>query len=227
MPNRNIIREDADDIYYHVYNRAITDVVLFKDDLDYKFFMSLLKRYLQKKSTINKTNKKPYENYFGKVELLAFCLMPTHFHLLIHQINKGQMAEIMKAISNAYTKYYNRKYERRGSVFQGRYRASRISTDMYITHVSRYIHLNAKGYNEWPWSSLPYYKGNYHSDWVRPGFILELFKDDKDRYLEFVADYEEMRAYLEVLHKQLADEATTSFDLQDRENHTPSISGST
>jgi len=222
MPSRNTIREDADDIYYHVYNRSITGNDLFKDNIDYKFFLKLLKRYLGKEKQFNKTNKQPYDNFYGRIELLAFCLMPTHFHLLFHQVETGAVTALMKAISNSYTRYYNQKYRRRGAILQGVFKSSRISSDEYLTHVSRYIHLNSDNYNEWSWSSLPYYKGNFHSDWVCPEFILGLFGDDKYRYLQFVADYEEMHAYLEVLHKQLADEAETSFDLD-----IPNISGET
>jgi putative transposase len=207
MPSRNTIREDTDDVYCHVYNRCISDTVLFREDGDYKFFLSLLKRYLAQKKSFNKTNNRPYENYFEKAELLAFCLMPTHFHLLIHQCEQGTVAAMLKAISNSYTKYYNLKYQRRGPILQGVYKSSRIATDEYLTHVSRYIHLNADEYDKWPWSSLPYYKGDFHSDWVRPQFVLGLFHDDIQEYLEFVSDYEEMHAYLEAMRHELADNA--------------------
>jgi putative transposase len=224
MPSKNTIREDADDIYYHVYNRCISDANLFRDDIDYKFFLSLLKRYLQQEKSINKTNKTLYESYYGKVELLAFCLMPTHFHLLSHQVELGAVASLMKAISNSYTKYYNNKYQRRGPIFQGVYKSSRIATDEYLTHVSRYIHLNARDYNDWAWSSLPYFKGNSRADWVRPQFILGLFRNSRDEYLEFVADYEAMHEYLEKLHHELADEAESVWEA---DNTTPTISGLT
>jgi len=205
MPSKNVVREDADDTYYHIYNRCISGNDLFKDDSDYIFFLSLLKRYLQREKTINKTNGMQYENFYNRIELLTFCLMPTHFHLLVHQVEAGTMSELMKAIANSYTKHFNKKYSRRGPLFQGVYKASRISTDEYLTHVSRYIHLNAVDYDDWSWSSLPYYKGNFSSNWVRPQFVLDLFDNNIPAYLEFVADYEEMHAQLEEMHHQLAD----------------------
>jgi len=212
MPSKNTVREDADDMYYHVYNRCISDSELFRDDDDYVVFLSLLKRYLQLERTYSNTNGKYYDNFYNEIHLLAFCLMPSHFHMLFYQTKAGDLAKLMQAISNSYTRYYNIKYKRRGPIFQGKYKASRISNDEYLSHISRYIHLNADNYNEWSWSSLPYYKGNFHADWIQPQLILDLFNNNQQEYLKFVADYEEMHAYLEKLHHDLADLADTVPD---------------
>jgi putative transposase len=206
MPSRNVVRADIDNAYYHVYNRAIQGNILLQDDQDYRFFLSILKRYLQKNETKNKTHGGAYDNYNGKIELLAFCLMPTHFHLLCYQFQEGDLKNLMRSIANAYTKYYNIKYKRRGVIFEGRYKASNIQSDVYLMHVSRYIHLNADNYSVWPWSSLRYYSGKASADWVSPQKVLGLFCD-RQSYLEFTADYEEMHNYLEKMSYELADNA--------------------
>ncbi|MBI2798120.1 transposase [Candidatus Saccharibacteria bacterium] len=175
--------------------------VIFNDDRDYAVFVGLLKRYLSSTPAKNSAGVQ-YPTYFGTVELLAFCLMPNHFHLLLYQQTVDAMKLLMKSVGVAYGMYFNDRYKRIGPVFQQRYRASRISSDSYLLHISRYIHLNPNDYQHWQWSSLSYYTGLCSSDWLLPHRILNLFENQD--YLEFVDEYKPTRDELDKIKHELA-----------------------
>lgn len=201
MPGRNIYKDYSPETYYHIYNRGAGEQNIFRDETDYTKFLSLLKRYLGSEPG-KKQNGVALPSYQGRVELLAFCLMPSHFHLLIYQIDQEAMKLLMKSIGVAYGMYFNKKYKRLGPLFQQRYRASRISDDSYLLHISRYIHLNPDDYRTWVWCSLPYYVGARKADWVLPRRILDMFEDDS--YLKFVDDYKDRRNELGEIKHELA-----------------------
>ncbi len=165
-------------------------------------FLSLLKRYLSIKPSKNE-NGVPYPHFYNEVELLAFCLMPTHFHLLIYQHDQKSMQNFMQALMTSYSMYFNKKYKRSGPVFEGRYRAVLVDSESYIMHISRYIHLNPDDWRNYPYSSLAYYKGELSTEWLRPDRIRNLFVS-KDEYLDFVSDYEGYKKQLDVVKENLA-----------------------
>jgi hypothetical protein len=135
---------------------------------------------------------------------LAFCLMQNHFHLLVFQYKKDVITKLMRSLCTSYTMYFNNKYGRVGHLFQSRYKASIIDSDSYLQHISRYIHLNPKDYTDWQFSSLPYYLGYLHADWVNPKPIVDIFSSPSE-YLEFISDYKEYSESLDELRSQLAD----------------------
>lgn len=200
MPSRNIYKDYIAESYYHIYNRGIDKQDIFKDEDDYIVFLGLLKRYLSGEVS-RKSSGVPLPSYRGQIELLAFCLMPNHFHLFIYQTSKDGMRLLLKSLGVAYAMYFNKKYQRLGPVFQQRYKASRITNDDYLLHISRYIHLNPKDYRSWQWSSYPYYEGKYKTDWVMPNRILELFTGD---YSVFLEDYKEQDEELDGIKSELA-----------------------
>src|SRR3990172_5909254 len=140
MPGINIYKDYVPESYYHVYNRGIDRQVIFRDSSDFPVFLNLLKRYLDKDSSKNSVGV-TYPTYRGEIELLAFCLMPSHFHMLIYQHNSDAMKLLLKSVGVSYSMYFNKKYNRLGPLFQHRYLASRISSDAYLLHITRYIHL--------------------------------------------------------------------------------------
>lgn len=202
MPSRNVLKEYAPDSYYHIYNRGVNKRLIFSDNKDYTVFLSLLKRYLSKQPCLNKVGGE-YPHYYEKIELLAFCLMPNHFHLLVYQHSEEQaIARFLQSVCTAYTMYFNKKNERVGPLFQGRFRASKISSDNYLQHISRYIHLNPVDYKKYEWSSLPYYLQNHKAEWLVPKRIREIFENDN--YSAFLEDYEDYRRSLEEIKYELA-----------------------
>jgi putative transposase len=210
MPSRNIAyRNDINDAYYHVYGRGNARMPIFIDDEDNIVFLNLLKRYLSSDEHHDKQGRLT-PNYNGKIELLAFCLMGNHFHLLIHQIEQGSLTRFMQGLVGSYGRYFNRKYKRSGSLLESRYKASIILDDEYLLHVTRYIHLNPDDYESYSWSSLPYFVGQRHAEWVKPEFILSIYKRFEGTYKDFVNEYkskrdeinEEKSRYLEEYNEQ-------------------------
>lgn len=203
MPSKNIVREFAPRSYYHIYNRGVEKRVIYIDDEDYTYFVNLLKRHLSKEKYYDK-NGRAYRNYYGEVELVAYCLMPNHFHFLLYiSENERAYSSFLQGILTAYTIYFNKKYKRVGGLFQSTFKASRISNDRYLQHVSRYIHLNPRDYKNWEYSSWPYFTKGWEADWINPKRLLDIF--DGDDYEEFVADYESNKDMLDKIKRELAD----------------------
>lgn len=187
------------DSYYHVYNRGVEKRVVFLDGSDYEVFLNLLKRYLTSEEVTDNKGR-IYANYYGQVELLAFCLMPNHYHLLFYVIDEEALPQLLHAVNGSYVRYFNEKYKRVGPLFQDRYKASQIFNESYLTHISRYIHLNPRDWRHWSYSSLPYYIGDAEADWVIPDRSKDLVSD----YLKFVEDYEDYKATLDAAKLEMA-----------------------
>lgn len=193
----------AEDAYYHVYNRGVNKQSIFIDEEDYSVFLNLFKRHLSDKPTKDKKGR-DYPWFAEDIQLLAFCLMPNHFHALVYQSDKKAMTKLFKSINTTYGMYFNKKYKRVGPVFQSRFKASMIISDNYLLHISRYIHLNPKDYKKWSYSSLPYYFGTRHASWLDTDKISELFGSIKE-YQQFLADYENYKKSLDRIKHELAD----------------------
>lgn len=204
MPGRNIIKTFVTESYYHVYNRGVAKQPVFLDEQDYRVFLSLLKRYLSNQPAISAA-RFAYPWYQPRLDLLAFCLMPNHIHLLAYQRDEKALTDFMRSLMTSYSMYFNRRYKRVGPVFQSRYKASRITEDAYLDHISRYIHLNPHDWEDYPFSSLKYYAHKAEAQWVKPHAILDLFPDYA-QYLEFLRDYEGYKQMLDEIKWELADD---------------------
>lgn len=207
MPSKNVVKVDISHSYYHVYGRGSSRRDIFLDDQDNQVFLNLFKRYLSHNKTAD-SNGLNYPNFYGQLELLCYCLMSNHFHLLVYQIDERSMTEVMRSVMTSYTRYFNKKYNFTGALLESRYKASLISNDSYLQHITRYIHLNPKNWQNYPYSSLPYYLGNNHADWVKPGRVIEMFSNPAE-YLEFVKDYEDNKKMLDELKYELANTIKT------------------
>lgn len=199
MPSANTIRVYIENGYYHIYNRGVEKRRIFEDASDYKTFLHYLKIYLTPPEIlrrelpllrINLVNANQSED----LTLLAFCLMPNHFHLLLTQRAKDAITKFMRQLTTAYTMYFNRKYLRVGALFQGVFKACLVDRDEYLAHLSRYIHLNPVDINasidEFQWSSYPYYLERLNSPWVNTKLILDYFLQNNPRsdYKNFVEE---------------------------------------
>ena len=76
------------------------------------------------------------------VDIGAYCLMSNHFHLLVREQKEGGISKFLEKLSTAYSKFFNKKYERTGSLFEGRFRAAHVDSDEYLKYLFSYIHLN-------------------------------------------------------------------------------------
>jgi len=133
-------------------------------------------------------------------------LMPNHFHLLLETTDR-KLSEAMQVLLTRYARYFNRKYQRVGHLFQGRYKAILCQKDTYLLELVRYIHLNpvraglAEDPIEWDWSSYAAYLGERDSDWVRTKEVLEYFSKDlvpaRRKFVSFMKESKNLEHRLE------------------------------
>jgi putative transposase len=140
------------------------------------------------------------------VEIMCFCLMPNHFHIAIRQLVDGGIAKLIQRVGNSYTKYFNIKNGRKGSLFMARYKSIHINKDSQLRHLISYIHANpldlvapewrggkiknqnkARNFLEnYIWSSFPFYtKGEGRElihRMIKPGLIKTFYPAKKDHF---------------------------------------------
>lgn len=204
MPQKNTLKEYQPDSYYHVYSRGINKQKIFLEAADQRYFISLFERYLSGKKAISKTGEL-YPDFSQDIKLLSYCLMPNHVHLLLYQLEDRQaLRHFMSSLMTSYSKYFNYKYRRVGSVFESRYKAKRIDAEGYLAHISRYIHMNPRRWETYRYSSLSYVFNRPIPPWLAIQDTLEGFINRED-YLQFLRDYQTNKDLLEVIKDQLAD----------------------
>lgn len=199
--------------YYHVFNHSLGKTSIFgnlgsptramslmnyyrfiKIPTSYSLFLRFPRKY--QLDLLKKLKKEKKQ----KVQIISFCLMPNHYHLILKQLEKDGIKNFAANFQNSYAKYFNIKNEKIGPVFRGRFKAVLISDDMQLLHLSRYIHLNPyfSGFVKkieklvsYSWSSLGQYLG-LDEGFCHSKIILDQFKNPAD-YKKFVfnqADYQ-------------------------------------
>lgn len=218
----------VNDEIYHVFTRGVDKRDIFNRDIDYLRFLLIM--YLVNDVPLgqlhlgrlfeNNSGQSPALSSFSKegddreklVEIMAWALMSNHPHLLLKQLKENGISIFMHRLLTSHAKYYNKVYDRVGSLFGGRFKAVHINKDEQFTHVSRYIHLNPleffdptwkeRGYvedkvgaekflKEYRWSSLPDYLG-YETDFapiVDKGPIMDHFDNNSEDYWKFIMDW--------------------------------------
>lgn len=133
--------------FYHIYNRGNSKQKIFHDAEDYDRFISLM-------YACNSTNnfriydlnqaETPYdfERNTPLVDIGAYVIMPNHFHILMTQTKDGDVSKFMQKLTTAYVMYYNKKYNRTGSLFEGKFKSEHLDKDTYLKYIFSYIHLN-------------------------------------------------------------------------------------
>ncbi|HSH31895.1 MAG TPA: transposase [Candidatus Saccharimonadales bacterium] len=189
MPSRNIVKQYVEGGYYHVYNRGVEKRDIFLDAQDYYVFLKYLRSYLIDEPIFG-GGTRPRPNLRNQVQLLAYCLMPNHYHLLVHQNVVDGTTQLLRRAMTGYSMYFNQRHNRVGPLFQAYFKAASVEIDEYLMHVSRYIHLNPQGIGQDPetyrFSSLQYYEAK-QPDWVDTAPVLSLFASRED-YIQFMRD---------------------------------------
>lgn len=218
MPSKNIVKVYVKDGFYHIYNRGVEKRTIFEDEQDYKVFLKYLKECLtapqdpqrfkknftSKGGTFKGIPRQP-KNYQKEIDLVAFCLMPNHFHLLIKQHSQNAIEKFMRSLATRYSLYFNKKYSRVGKLFQGHYKASLITDDPYLLHLSRYIHLNPIEYTndlKNAYSSYANYLRLRKASWVKSDTILSLFNN------KVLPELKKINTYKDFVEKFKKDSAT-------------------
>jgi REP-associated tyrosine transposase len=164
--------------YFHIYNRGVNRNQIFFGEEDYRYCLSLLKKYA--------------ETYY--MTIIAYCLMPNHYHFILRQNSDKSISQFIGVVFNAYVQSLNKKYSRVGTLFEGRFKNTHIDNENYILQLCRYLHLNTlKGRivdapEEWPYSD--------YNDWIAKRSLIQFdsnimssyFKDPND-YRKYVMEY--------------------------------------
>lgn len=139
----------AEEEYYHVYNRGVEQRDIFLEPRDYERFIFYLFACNDLHPLLNSkfhyrglASLRRWKPRTSLVDLLCFCLMPNHFHLLIRQIRAHGIALFLQKLGTAYAMYFNVKYTHSGRLFQGPYQSIHVARDEYFFPLTRYIHLN-------------------------------------------------------------------------------------
>jgi putative transposase len=144
----------AESEFYHLYNRGTEKRKIFLDRSDYERFLALLylanghepvrieniRRNEQGRTLLKRVMETPPQKPL--ISVAAYCLMPNHFHLLVREESESGISRFMQKLSTAYTMYFNKKYERSGTLFQGKYKSRHAESDRYLKYLLAYIHLN-------------------------------------------------------------------------------------
>lgn len=226
MPSKNTIKFYIPNSVYHIYNRGVEKRKIFMDEQDHKVFLNYLKEYLSPQPDFKDMLKdftlkgqtfkglpKQTKNYFGEIELLAFCLMPNHIHLIIKQKDKDSIKKFTQSLFTRYATYFNKRYQRTGSLFQGRYKATNAINKDYLLDLSRYIHKNPLKYTSNiidAYSSYSNYLGLINTSWINKNLILDHFnqssfmkKKGLKSYQEFVEKFKYINENLDLERSDL------------------------
>lgn len=227
--------EFENEYIYHIYNRGVEKRDIFLSEKDYLRFIVNLYEFNDTAPALNfgyQLNRDPievrlqYERKQMFVEILAFCLMPNHYHLMVRQKIDNGITMFMRKLGTGYTNYFNLKYNRVGALFQGKFKAVLLEREGHFAHLPHYIHLNPldlkipewrerkvkkvkeaiKFVEKYQWSSLRDYLGmkNFPTVTERE-FLIECIGNSK-RFLE------EMCAWLqdtdfEFIHNKILEES--------------------
>lgn len=132
--------------FYHLYNRGVDKRFIFLDKSDKERFIRLLYVCNSSERLVYKSIKKlPLDEIIiGKklVAIGAYCLMDNHFHILIKEVTEGGLVKFMSKLLTAYSKYFNKKYDRSGALFSSEFKATHLDNDEYLKYIFAYIHMN-------------------------------------------------------------------------------------
>ena len=166
--------------YYHLYNRGVDRQPIFFDEENWGYFIKRLRHYCIP----------------DLIEIIAYCLMPNHYHILANLKDDNLSTKIMQPFTVSYTKAVNRQQDRVGPVFQGAFKAKLVDKNEYLLHLSRYIHLNpvlagiADNPATWTLSSYQDYVGLRNGTLSKPDIVLSQFPS-RQAYAKFVRAYSE------------------------------------
>jgi putative transposase len=160
---------------YHVYNRGIDGLPIFASAENYTYLLRKIKQLVQELA----------------LTMLAYCLMPTHYHFVLRQDGDEPISRFVQRLFGAYTQAYNRQKGRSGPLFEGRFRHVRVDRDEYAVHLCRYVHLNpiqaglVDRPEQWVYSNYLEWIGGRPGTLIDTGFVRQYFKTAKD-YVSFV-----------------------------------------
>ncbi|MDO8497497.1 MAG: hypothetical protein Q7S61_03045 [bacterium] len=220
MPGREI--QFSTDEIYHIFTKTLDHKSIFRDNSYPNLFLKILHYYRSSAVTVSFSDFKnlPEENkirlqkkidmrkYFH-IEVLSYCIMPTHFHLLIRQVREKGITTCISNTLNSFTRTYNLLSERMGPIFLRPFKSVEVRSREQFIHVSRYIHLNpysssiVSSFNElleYPYSSIKTYLNTTLNPLISDSaLLLGEFQNDCNKYKNFLLDNADYQQHLERL----------------------------
>lgn len=206
MSTRKVIHANGE--CYHVFNRGVDKRDIFLGTRDYARFLLSLNllnnthdgfmiewrdyKKSNPKNSLDDFLKVPFRKKVPLVEIIAYCLNPNHYHLILRQVTDKGIEKFMHKIGTSHTKYFNKKNKRSGALFQGVFKSAYIDSNEYLLYLSAYVNKNnfIHGYNKndsWPYSSLLDYLGKRKDTLVNKTAILGQFRNIVD-YKKFLKE---------------------------------------
>jgi putative transposase len=218
MNNRDY-KKFAPQTAHHIYNRGVGKQDIFLDDEDRKFFLYRLKENLfpeiPKKLPDGHLLGSAHTLYIRKMlpknafNLFCYCLMPNHFHLMVRQNLLVPVSKLISKVCTSYGKYFNKKYNRVGGVFQDQFKSVLVATDGQMLWLSAYIHQNpavaglVKDLKDYPWSSYLDYIGLRKGSLCDKDFIVNL-AGSPHAYKKFVGEsFDKIKERKDIEHSLL------------------------
>lgn len=222
------IRENflATNNFYHIYTRSISKYTVFNDDLEFNRMVELINlcrfkdfhhKYSIFKGLEISTQFAILEGMKRKnnaiVEIIAFCLMPTHIHFLLKQVQDDGIMQFMRKVLNSYSKFFNICHRRSGPLWTGRFNDVPVKNDEQLLHLTRYIHLNptsvglVKKPQDWEFSSYREYIGESSAK-NRICETRNLFEMKSQEYKKFANDQKGYQRKLSLIKSLLIDNYT-------------------
>ena len=155
-------KDSAPGTYFHIYNRGNKKEDVFVDESDFRFFLLKLKQYLfPNEKDKSRISLLPQDSF----SIVSYCLMPNHFHLLLRQNLDIPTSKLLLRVCTSYSKYFNKKYDKVGHIFQDQFKQVTVGDDDYLKWLTCYIHQNpkvagmVKKSEHYKWSSYPEFLG--------------------------------------------------------------------
>jgi REP element-mobilizing transposase RayT len=180
--------------YYHIYNRGAGKGQIFFNEGNYEYLLRLVKQYYQK---------------YG-VMVIAYCLMPNHYHFLLRQETENSISKFIQVLFNSFAQGLNIQQERTGTLFEGRFRHKCVEKWEYLVTLCRYIHRNpvkarlVSQPEDWLYSNYQEWIGLRNGDLVDKIFVQDHFPKPGD-YIAFVNDLEDEKKSFEKISKYIFD----------------------
>lgn len=187
--------------FYHIFNRGVDKRTIFEDNFDVARFFQSMEEF-----NVIEPIGSIYENFYRKnkdqnqlgnsipklvgskgkdrlVNFVCYCLNPNHYHFILEQVTDKGIVKFMQKLGTGYTNYFNEKYKRSGSLFQGKFKAVHISSNPYLLHLSAYVNLNDEVHqlgSSTPKSSWKEYIGEEKRDFCKKDMTLGQFGSNKE-----------------------------------------------
>lgn len=188
---------------YHVYNKSIAEFVIFNNDAEFLHIKDTVRYYKIENQPIkfskigthvDDAEQKPSDKKL--VEIICYCFMPTHIHLVLKQLTEDGISNFMRHVLNSYSHYFNIKHNRKGPLWETSFKKVLVERDAQLLHLTRYIHLNPvtayiiNNPEDWKWSSYRDYVFDNKEGVCEYDNVLDIKSEEYKKFVENRISYQ-------------------------------------